>query len=95
MGKQADELVLRMNRAAEAAVPEAKTILLDAVKKMSVTDAKNIVTGGENAATEYFRSNTSGALRDKFLPVVTKATQKVKLAETYNQYAGKAESLAW
>lgn len=91
MGKQADELVTRMNRAAEAAVPEAKAILLDAVKKMSVTDAKNIVTGGENAATEYFRNATSGPLRDKFLPIVTKATQKVQLAETYNQYAGKAE----
>jgi len=91
MGKQADELVLRMNRAAEAAVPEAKAILLDAVKKMSVTDAKNIVTGGENAATEYFRSHTAGPLRDKFLPIVSKATQKVKLAESYNQYAGRAE----
>ena len=91
MGKQADELVTRMNRAAEAAVPEAKAILLDAVKKMSVTDAKNIVTGGENAATEYFRGATANPLHDKFLPIVVKATQKVQLAETYNQFAGKAQ----
>ena len=55
MGKQADELVLRMNRAAEAAVPEAKALLVDAVKRMRVTDAKNILTGGDDAATQYFK----------------------------------------
>ena len=50
MRKQADELVLTMNRAAEAAVPEAKQLLVDAVKKMSVQDAKGILTGGDTAA---------------------------------------------
>ena len=55
MDKQADELVLKMNRAAEAAVPEAKALLIDAVKKMSVQDAKSILTGGDDAATQYFK----------------------------------------
>ncbi len=90
MGKQADELVLAMNRAAEAAVPEGKKILLDAVKNMSFEDAKGIVTGGEDAATQYFRRTTSGPLHDKFLPIVAKMTQRVALAQKYDQYAGKA-----
>jgi len=52
MGKQADDLVLKMNRAAEAAAPEAKALLVDAVKKMSVQDAKGILTGGDDAAVQ-------------------------------------------
>ncbi len=87
MGKQADELVTRMNRAAEAAVPEAKTLLVDAVKKMSVQDAKNVLTGGDDAATQYFRKTTSGPLAEKFLPIVQKATADVQLAQQYNKFA--------
>jgi len=87
MGKQADELVLRMNRAAEAAVPEAKVLLVDAVKKMSVQDAKDILTGGEDAATQYFKKSTSTALTAKFLPMVKEATQDVQLAQQYNKFA--------
>lgn len=87
MGKQADELVLRMNRAAEAAVPEAKVLLVDAVKKMSVQDAKDILTGGEDAATQYFKKTTSTSLTAKFLPIVKEATQDVQLAQQYNKYA--------
>jgi hypothetical protein len=87
MGKQADELVVTMNRAAEAAVPQAKPLLIDAVKKMSVQDAKQILTGGDNAATEYFRKSTEAPLTDKFLPVVKQATDKVGLAQQYNEFA--------
>lgn len=87
MGKQADELTLRMNRAAEAAVPEAKTLLVDAVKKMSVQDAKDILTGGDDAATQYFRRTTSEPLTEKFLPIVQKATADVQLAQQYNHFA--------
>ena len=87
MGKQADELVLKMNRAAEAAVPEAKTLLVDAVKKMSVSDAKNILSGGNDAATQYFRNTTSGPMADKFLPIVKQATENVALAQQYNKFA--------
>jgi hypothetical protein len=90
MGKYADELVLTMNRAAEAAVPEAKALLVDSVKKMSVQDAKGILTGGDTAGTEYFRRTTSEPLRARFLPIVQRATKKVKLAESYNNYAGQA-----
>lgn len=87
MGRQADELVLRMNRAAEAAVPEAKTLFVNAVKQMTVQDAKGILTGGNDAATQYFRQKTSGPLAQKFLPIVQKAMTKVKLAEVYDKYA--------
>lgn len=90
MGKQADELVLSMNRAAEAAVPEAKVLLVDAVKKMSVEDVKNVLTGGDDAATRYFKKTTAGPLAEKFLPTVKKATEKVQLAQQYNAYAGTA-----
>ncbi len=87
MGKQADELTLRMNRAAEAAVPEAKALLIDSVKKMSVQDAKNILTGGDDAATQYFKKTTSGPMAEKFLPIVKKATEDVQLAQQYNKFA--------
>lgn len=87
MGKQADELVLRMNRAAEAAVPEAKVLLVDAVKKMSVQDAKDILTGGDDAATQYFKRMTATPLTAKFLPKVKEATQDVQLAQQYNKFA--------
>jgi hypothetical protein len=90
MGKYADELILTMNRAAEAAVPEAKVLLVDAVKKMSVQDAKGVLTGGDTAGTEYFKRTTSDPLRAKFLPIVQQSTKKVKLAESYNNYAGQA-----
>jgi hypothetical protein len=93
MQKQADELVTAMNRAAEQAVPEAKALLVGAVKNMSVQDAKGILTGGDTAATEYFRKTTSGQLTQKFLPIVTKATAKVGLAEKYNNIAGKGAQL--
>jgi hypothetical protein len=90
MGRQAEELVTAMNRAAEMAVTEAKPLLVDAVKKMSVQDAKGILTGGDDAATQYFRRTTADALTQKFLPIVKKMTAKVNLAQLYNQYAGQA-----
>jgi len=90
MGKQADELVTAMNRAAEAAVPQAKTLLVNSIKQMSVEDAKGILSGGEDSATQYFRRTTSGPLAEKFKPMVKTAMAKVKLAEKYDQLAGKA-----
>lgn len=89
MGKQADELIQAMNRAAEAAVPEAKNLLVDAVKQMSVEDAKGILTGGDDAATQYFRRKTGEPLAEKFRPIVQQAMGKVKLAEKYEKFAGK------
>ena len=93
MQRQADELVLAMNRAAETAVTEAKPLLVDAVKKMSVQDAKGILTGGDTSVTDYFRRTTSDALGKRFLPVVKKATAKVGLAERYNAIAGRGAQL--
>ncbi len=90
MSRQADELVVAMNRAAEAAVPQAKTLLVESVRKMSVQDAKGILTGGETAATDYFRRTTQGELHQRFLPIVKKATDRVGLAAKYNGLAGQA-----
>lgn len=87
MGKQADELVLKMNRAAEAAVPEAKALLIDSVKKMTLADAKDILTGPQDAATQYFKKTTSLPMGEKFLPIVKSATEKVQLAQQYNKFA--------
>ena len=90
MGKQADELLTAMNRAAEAAVPQAKVLWVNSIKQMSVEDAKGILSGGEDSATQYFRRTTSGPLAEKFKPVVRNAMARVKLAEKYDQFAGKA-----
>ena len=89
-GKRIDELLLSINRAAEAAVPMGKDLLVGAVRSMSVTDAKNILTGGDTSVTNFFTEKTRSPLGVKFLPVVTKATQKVGLANKYNEFAGKA-----
>ena len=88
-GQKVDELVTAMNRAAEAAVPEAKSLLVSAVKAMSVEDARNIVTGGEDSVTRFFADKTREPLGVKFLPIVTRATEKVSLASKYNAVAGK------
>lgn len=93
MRKQTDELVASMNHAAELAVQEAKPVLTDAVKQMSVQDAKGVLTGGDTAATEYFRRSTSDTLGRKFLPIVQKMTAKVSLAEKYNAVAAKGARL--
>lgn len=90
MGRQADELVLSMNRAAEAAVPEARTLLVDAVKEMTLEDAKGILTGGQTSATDFFRRKTETRLTERFNPIVKATTDKVGLAQQYNQYAGMA-----
>lgn len=88
-----DELVTAMNRAAEAAVPMSKDLLVNAVKNMSVTDAKNILTGGDDSVTRFFAEKTRQPLGEKFLPVVTQATAKVGLAQAYNRVAGKAAGI--
>lgn len=87
MGDQTDALILKMNRAAEDAAPQAKTLLIDSVKQMSLADAKAILTGPEDAATQYLKRTTSTKMAEKFLPIVKNATSKVQLAQTYNQYA--------
>lgn len=83
-GQQLDDLVVAMNRAAESAVPMAKPLLLDAVKSMSVTDAKNILSGGDTSVTDFFRQKTSAPLAVKFLPIVKSVTDRSGLAGKYN-----------
>jgi hypothetical protein len=93
MGGQADDLVIAMNRAAEAAVPESKALLVQALKHMSLTDAKQILTGGDDAATQYFKRVTNAPLQLKFAPIIERETRKVKLAEAYDRVAEKAVAL--
>ena len=92
MGKQADELIDTMNHAAEKAVAQAGPILSDSIKKMSVQDAKGILTGGEDSVTQYFKRTSTDQLTAKFTPIVKDSTKKLQLAEQYNQFAGKAAS---
>jgi hypothetical protein len=91
--KQADDLVVAMNHAAEAAVPEAKALLVDSVRRMTIQDAKAILTGGDTAATDYFRRTTHDQLMQRFLPIVKQTTDRVGLAEQYNGLAGPAAQL--
>jgi len=93
MGAQADELKESMNHAAEAAVAEAGPTFKKALKNMTLADAKGILSGGDDAATAYFRRSSADELRQRFRPIVTKATQRLKLAAVYNRYAGKAAEL--
>jgi hypothetical protein len=93
MKRQADELVLAMNRAAEAAVPEARALLIDSIKRMTVQDARGILTGGDTAATEYFKRTTEAQLVKRFLPIVKAQTDRVGLAEQYNSLAGQGAQL--
>jgi hypothetical protein len=93
LGPKIDELKTAMNRAAEAAVPEGKTIFVNAVKRMTVQDAAAILTGPSDAATQYFKRTTSAELTSKFLPIVSKATAKVDLANRYDAVAGRARQL--
>ena len=92
-GKQVDELVTAMNRAAEAAVPEARTLLVNTVKALSVEDAVKIVRGGDTAVTDFFAGKTRAPLSGTLLPIVTRATERVELAGRYNKVAAKAEGM--
>lgn len=89
-GARLDELVTAMNRAAEAAVPAAKPLLVKAVKDMSVEDGLKILRGGDDSATQFFADKTREPLGQQFLPIVTKATERVSLADKYNAVAKKA-----
>jgi hypothetical protein len=93
VGDQLDQLITSMNRAAEAAVPESKVLLKQALKQMSLEDAKRILTGGDDAATQYFKQSTYTPLKAKFAPIIGRTTEKVKLGETYEALAKKAVAL--
>ena len=88
-----DALITAMNRAAEAAVPQARTLLVGAARSMSVDDALAIVRGGDTSVTDFFARKTRSPLAEKFLPIVTRSTEKVALADKFNAVAGKAARL--
>lgn len=88
--KLADEFVTTLNRAAEQAVPEAAAVLGDSVKQMSIADAKSILTGTNNAATQYFRRTSETNLYARFLPIVKNATEKTGATSAYKNMMGKA-----
>ncbi|AMP12745.1 DUF4197 domain-containing protein [Collimonas pratensis] len=88
-GQKLDDLVVSMNHAAEQAVPLAKPLLLNAVKSMSVTDAKNILTGGDTSVTDFFKQKTSTQLGEKFLPIVKGVTDRNGLSAQYNSVMGQ------
>lgn len=89
--KKLDELEESMNRAAETAVPLAKPLLFNAIKSMTLSDAKNILAGGDTSVTDFFREKTSASLNTQFLPIVKKVTDKTKLAANYNSVMAKAQ----
>lgn len=93
MARQIDALQLAMNRAAEAAVPEARALFVEAISQMSVADAVALLRGPEDAATQYFRGAMSDRLAERFQPIVSKATENVQLARQYNDVAGRASAL--
>jgi hypothetical protein len=90
MGGQAEELRQTMNHAAEDAVAQARPVFRQALQHMTLADAKSILTGGDDAGTQYFRRATSTQLTAKFRPIVAAQTAKLGLARKYNEYAGKA-----
>jgi len=93
MKKQADALIIAMNRTAEAAAPEAMILLVDAVRKMTVADAKGILAGDDDAATEYFRDATSGPLAEKLLPIVRKEIAQSGLLNQLNEFIRRGVKL--
>ena len=90
MGAEIEQLEASMNKAAEAAVPQAQALLVESVKKMTVQDAKGILAGPQDSATQYLNKTSRQQIRAQFLPIVKQATDKVGLAKQYNSFASQA-----
>ena len=89
-GRVADEFITTMNHAAEQAVPVASSVFAESLKQMTVADAKGILSGSDDAATQYFRRMTEAPLTEKFLPIVKEATAKAGVTAAYKQLTEKA-----
>jgi len=85
MGQQVDALEVGMNRAAEQAAPAARQIFINAVTKMTIADARQILSGGDTAATEYFKNSSSAQLTAAFAPIVHRAMENVGVVRQYNK----------
>jgi hypothetical protein len=92
-GRQVDEFVLSMNRAAEAAAPVASRYFGDAIREMTLDDARALVTGGKTSATDYFRGKTYDKLYAAFKPVVSKKIDEVGATRSYNELMGRYEKV--
>jgi hypothetical protein len=90
----ADEFVVTINRAAEQAVPEAAAVFTDAVKQMTIADARDILAGGDDAATKFFRRATETNLHARFLPIVQKATEAAGATSAYKNLADYSKNSA-
>lgn len=93
LGSLADEGLLMINRAAESAVKEATPIFIDAIKKMSFNDAKNILLGQDNAATSYLQNTTNQELYNKFKPIIASSYQKVGADKIWNSIISKYNTI--
>ena len=85
MGGQVDALEVGMNLAAEQAAPAARQIFINAIKQMTISDARQVLTGGDTAATEYFKSKSTDQLTAAFAPIVHKSMENVGVVRQYNQ----------
>ncbi len=92
-GPQIDEFVLSMNRAAEQAAPYAKQIFWDAIGEMTFEDAREILAGNDNAATQYFKGKTTDKLTVAFQPVVEKSMNEVGVTRQYNELVGRYQTI--
>lgn len=92
--KYADRFVVSMNHAAERAIPQTTTIVVNTIKKMSLSDARAILQGNEDAATQYLRQHTSAALRKEVQPIITAAMNEVGVTAAYKKMLGKADFLS-
>jgi len=91
--QQVDELVLSMNRAAEKAAPIAAGFFGDAIRQMSVEDAKGILNGGDTAATAFFEKKTRSQLTDAFKPTVSKKMEQLGTVRAYKDMIGKYKAV--
>ncbi len=92
-GDKVDEFELSMNRAAEQAAPQAKSIFWDAITQMTFDDAREILNGADNSATLYFEEKTSAQLGEVFKPIVGQSMEEVGVTSTYKDLNKKAQSI--
>lgn len=91
--KQVDEFVLSMNRAAEKSAPQAARFFGDAIRDMSVEDARGLLNGGDRAATDFFEKKTRGKLYDSFKPTVGKTMGEVGTVKAFQDMVGQYQAL--
>jgi hypothetical protein len=93
-GRVADDFIAAMNHAAEKAVPVAVDVFKDSIKQMTFTDARNIIRGPDDAATQFFRRTSERRLSEKFLPIVRKFTEQVGVTAQYKRMIEQSGPLA-